>query len=124
MALCISDNEDAEAYKDFVNAVKKYSSCELSYIMIDKSKAEMAACGALGITFLLCKFHMFQDVERFCKSSKSGVNGAERKWIRVEIYRALRNLQVSSYFFLNLLFCPHVSVFFAFFLLHFCSFLS
>jgi len=63
--------------------------------MIDKSKAEIAALKRLGIPYLLCIFHMLQDVERFCKSSKSGVHGKENEQVRMGIYRDLRGVQVS-----------------------------
>ena len=65
--------------------------------MIDKSKAEIAALKRLGIPYLLCIFHMLQDVERFCKSSKSGVHGKENEQLRMRIYRYLRAVQVKPH---------------------------
>ncbi len=49
------------------------------YIMIDKSKAEMAAIRGIGAKFLLCFFHLGQDWERFLRSSESGVRNAEER---------------------------------------------
>jgi hypothetical protein len=48
------------------------------YIMMDKSRQEMAAVRQLVLTgdaigFLLCYFHVVQDWERFVRSSESGV---------------------------------------------------
>ena len=42
---------------------------EFKQLMIDKSSAEIKALTDLGIFYLLCIFHMLQDVERFCKSA-------------------------------------------------------
>ena len=69
---------------------------EFGCIMIDKSEAEMAACRALDIKFLLCIFHAMQANERFCKSHKSGVQGVEKKGLRLRIYAALRGVMHSA----------------------------
>jgi hypothetical protein len=50
------------------------------YIMIDKSKQEMAAVRQLVLTgdatdYLLCYFHFLQEWERFARSSESGLSG-------------------------------------------------
>ena len=47
------------------------------FIMMDKSKAEMAAANAIGAEFLLCYFHFLQEAERFCRGSTSGVKSPE-----------------------------------------------
>jgi hypothetical protein len=47
---------------------------QFKYCMIDKSKTEIAALQAIGITYLLCLFHKLQDWERFLKSSDASVN--------------------------------------------------
>jgi len=42
--------------------------------MIDKSGAEIAALNRLGLPYLLYIFQKLQDMEHFCKSSKSWVH--------------------------------------------------
>lgn len=44
VAFCISDNEDADTYVDFLTTVANRAGMEFSHIMMDKSKAEIAAC--------------------------------------------------------------------------------
>ncbi len=56
------------------------------YIMIDKSKTEMAAVLLLELSndalgWLLCYFHKLQDWERFLSSSESGVVGKEAQHV-------------------------------------------
>lgn len=56
------------------------------YVMIDKSKAEMAAISSLQLKFLLCYFHLLQDWERFLRGSESGVrSGEERHLIMLNV---------------------------------------
>ena len=50
------------------------------YVMIDKSRQEMAAVHQLVVTldskgYLLCYFHFLQEWERFLRSKESGVAG-------------------------------------------------
>jgi hypothetical protein len=47
--------------------------------MIDKSGAEIAALNRLGLPCLLYIFQNLQDMEHFCKSSKSWVHGKENE---------------------------------------------
>ena len=63
---------------------------KFTHIMIDKSKAEMAACSAEGIKYLLCYFHFLQDWERFLRSASSGVREAKD---RHEMICSLRQLK-------------------------------
>lgn len=56
------------------------------YIMIDKSKTEMAAVHLLELSgdalgWLLCYFHMLQDWERFLTSAESAVVGRDAQHI-------------------------------------------
>jgi hypothetical protein len=101
VAFCISDNEDAETYKEFLTTVAEAAGMKFSNIMVDKSKAEIAACKQLEINHLLCIFHMLQDFEKFCKSTKSGIHGNTNRSKRLEVYKNLRKLQVSCIFILN-----------------------
>ena len=68
---------------------------KFKHMMIDKSKAEIKALQDFGIMHLLCKFHMLQDVERFCKSAESGIGGDPRakKQKRYQVYDMWRSLQ-------------------------------
>jgi hypothetical protein len=61
--------------------------------MIDKSKTEIAALTAVGITHLLCLFHMLQDWERYLRSSESGVKDVEQ---RLAILTLLKELALSQ----------------------------
>jgi len=69
-------------------------------MMIDKSRAEIAALKELEIHYLSCKFHMAQDWERFMTSSKSGIpvskSGKKKSPLCHEIRLRLKELQVSS----------------------------
>ena len=76
---------------------------KFGYIMIDKSKQEMAAVRQLQLTgdatdFLLCYFHFLQEWERFLRSSESGVSerGMQHR-ILVEL-AALAHVQEQSLF--------------------------
>jgi len=73
---------------------------KLKYMMIDKSRAEIAALKELEIHYLSCKFHMAQDWERFMTSSKSGIpvskSGKKKSPLCHEIRLRLKELQVSS----------------------------
>lgn len=71
---CLQANEEAKAL-----GVEAFS---YGYVMIDKSKTEMAAVDLLVLSgdalgWLLCYFHMLQDWERFLTSADSGVVGRE-----------------------------------------------
>ena len=62
-------------------------------MMIDKSVTERHSLTELGISYLLCIFHMLQEIERFLKSGDSGVHGRGRKDERLEILHRVRKLQ-------------------------------
>ena len=61
--------------------------------MIDKSVVERAALRDLGISYVLCIFHMLQEVERYLKSGDSKVGGKDAKELRLSILHDLRKLQ-------------------------------
>ena len=82
------------------------------WIMIDCSKAEMAAIGRLVLKglaagFLLCKFHFLQSIEQFCKTAGSGVHGKEGQLSRLRIYGHIIALQVGSGGVFALMLVPH-----------------
>ena len=66
--------------------------------MIDRSTAETKALQIMGIMHHYCKFHLLQDVERWCKSSSSGLSGSgqQQKQQRSCIYSNIRKLQVCT----------------------------
>jgi hypothetical protein len=47
---------------------------KISFCMIDKSKAEMAALRTREIYFLLCLFHVLQEWQRFVRSGEGEIN--------------------------------------------------
>ena len=66
------------------------------FIMIDKSKAEMAAVRQLGLAeqakgYLLCYFHFLQDWERFVRSAQSGVPSEHQHRLLVHLSRVAHN---------------------------------
>jgi hypothetical protein len=65
----------------------------LIHIMMDKDKAQIAACKLLGIIHLLCKFHMLQDFDRFLSSTSSGVHGPGNRPLRHSILQNISSLQ-------------------------------
>jgi hypothetical protein len=66
---------------------------KIQWCMIDKSKTEIAALTALGITHVLCLFHMLQDWERYLRSAESGVKDPEE---RLAILSRLKQLALSQ----------------------------
>jgi hypothetical protein len=66
------------------------STFKYKFIMMDKSKAEMAAAKSIGAKFLLCYFHFLQEAERFLRGSTSGVKTPED---RHKIMLSLANLK-------------------------------
>ncbi|KAH7620903.1 hypothetical protein NADE_003512 [Nannochloris sp. 'desiccata'] len=93
VAFCIADGEEATICSTFLSTIAAAAEMEISHVMMDKSKSQIASCKQLGIKYLLCIFHMLQDFEKFCKSQKSGIFGKDNKGLRVKIYRELRELQ-------------------------------
>ncbi|PSC75998.1 hypothetical protein C2E20_1680 [Micractinium conductrix] len=100
VACCIADCETADVFEEFLEAVAKAVGPDFAFgwIMIDCSKAEMAAIGRLVLKglaagFLLCKFHFLQSIEQFCKTAGSGVHGKEGQLSRLRIYGHIIALQ-------------------------------
>jgi len=60
--------------------------------MIDKSVIEKSAIDSVGSVYLLCSFHVFQDVERWLKTSDSGLAGTKHKADRLVVLYRLRQL--------------------------------
>ena len=63
-----------------------------SHIMMDKDRAQISACDELNIFWLLCKFHMLQDFDRYIASTSSGVP-CSNSTMRTSILRRLSSLQ-------------------------------
>jgi MULE transposase domain len=76
-AYCITSTEDSAVWQEFLLAVLKEADLDPKDItfMIDKSTIEISAIENIGAKYLLCKFHMLQEWERFLKSAESGVSG-------------------------------------------------
>lgn len=73
----------------FAQVVQAKITRPIKYCMIDKSKTEIAALSALGITHLLCLFHMLQDWERYLRSAESGIKDVDE---RLAILTQLKDL--------------------------------
>lgn len=95
----ITESEEQGEIVQFMEAIEQSCGGFLPRsIMMDKSKAEMAAMRKLNIHFLLCFFHLLQDWERFLRTCKSGVSGVslEAKKARREILDDVKRLKQSS----------------------------
>jgi len=64
---------------------------ELTF-MIDKSVTERSAISSLGARYILCSFHVFQEVERWLKTTQSGLSGTKNKAQRLLVLYRLRQL--------------------------------
>lgn len=95
-AFMITSSESADTVKLFLETVKQKiredfaeqdsEPFQFSHAMIDKSKAEIAACNELNIFYVLCYFHVLQELQRFLRSSESGVTAkADHQRIICEI---------------------------------------
>ena len=74
VAFIISSGESAEVVAKCLQILQPWLP---KRFMIDKSKAEIKALDSLSIQWLLCKFHMLQDWERWVKSAFGGVHGKD-----------------------------------------------
>jgi hypothetical protein len=89
VAYCISSAENKEIWVEFLQAVLNAAglSAENLNFMIDKSQTEISAIKAIGAKYLLCKFHMLQDWERFLKSTQSGMHGrTNQRWRQTTLW--------------------------------------
>lgn len=81
----------------------KMEDFKFGYIVIDKSKAEIAAVKLLQLSgdalgWLLCYFHFLQDWERFLTSSKSGVGDRDAQHkIMLELARLAHCKEESAF---------------------------
>jgi hypothetical protein len=94
-AYCISSTEDSVVWQEFLLAVLNEANLDPKDVtfMIDKSGIEISAIEAIGSKYLLCKFHMLQEWERFLKSAESGVSGPKNKDTRKRILWRLSGIQ-------------------------------
>ena len=124
-AIMITNSESKEEVKLFLQTVTEQIRTDFaevdtmpfsfSYAMIDKSKAEMAACRELGIKSVLCFFHVLQELQRFVRSAESGVKGkSDQQRIMREVKQLKlcnsrqRFLELSHKFQCNNAACPEV----------------
>lgn len=92
---CISSNEDGAIWSEFLTAILQSADLNPADVtfMIDKSTIEIAAIGQIGSNYLLCKFHMMQEWERFLRSTESRVHGKSNEGLRIQILNKLSELQ-------------------------------
>lgn len=95
IAFSITHTENSESWKHFMSTIFDAAGVDITAVtfMIDKSIVERAAITALGSKYILCIFHMYQEVERFLKSGESGVHGKGKKDLRTDVLHELRELQ-------------------------------
>ena len=70
VAFCIADGEEASTCSTFLRTIAAAADMEISHVMMDKSKSQIASCKQLGIKYLICIFHMLQDFEKFLQIAK------------------------------------------------------
>lgn len=77
VALCIASAETFEVWQVHLEEVLAAAGVDAKDVafMIDKSRTKMSAIRAIGVTLLLCHFHMLQEADRFPRSSDSGMSG-------------------------------------------------
>ena len=93
VAHMISSAETAAVLQIFLQRVQQAAGFTFSYCMIDKSKAEMKALREQGTKYLLCNFHMAQDVERFLNARASNITGKASTSVKRRIRAAWSALQ-------------------------------
>ena len=89
VAFMISNAESADEVQLFVKTVQEQvtkdfaevggGECRFKNMMIDKSKAEMSGLSLLEIFWVLCWFHVLQELQRFLRSAESGVRNKEEQ---------------------------------------------
>lgn len=90
------DTVQTQVQKDFADRDRQLF--RFRHVMIDKSKAEICALGRLDIMWVLCYFHVLQELQRFLRSAESGVKDkAEQQRILREI-RALKLCKTAAEF--------------------------
>lgn len=92
---CIASNEDGAIWAEFLTAILQSACLDPANVtfMIDKSSIEIAAIGEIKANYLLCRFHMMQEWERFLRSSDSGVHGKANDQLRGQVLAFLSELQ-------------------------------
>lgn len=69
--MMMTSSEKADDIKHFGQVTQDKAGVNCKRCMIDKSLTKMRAARALGIMHLLCIFHIFQDWDRFLKTTKA-----------------------------------------------------
>lgn len=95
VAYAIVGQEDQATVAKFLSAVKDKIGVDFEYgaLMMDRGKAQIAACEQLGIRYLSCIFHLFQDLERVMRNDDFGMHRVEDKERRKSIMQEVRQLR-------------------------------
>ena len=94
VAFCISDAEDSARWHRFIAATLTAAGidpAELTF-MIDKSAIERKAITDIGASYLLCIFHVMQEIERSLRKSDYGVHGPANAAARRVIISKIKRL--------------------------------
>lgn len=103
VAFAIVGSENKITVAKFLELVRNKVGGDFQFntVMMDQGKAQIAACKQLNIKYLLCCFHLYQDLQRNMMQAEYGVSDVlqwkERQWIFQEIH-SLQAIQDEAVF--------------------------